>query len=343
MGRVYACGVEAEAFLWNRDEDHPFAALIDCPYCGARGKQVLNQNAIDSLAPLPPLQLHHARALNRIADRNDPLRAQVENALNAYPARPLIVLQTIINVFERLKQTPRRHELLAALILSAADQGNTLWAYPSPRNRPRQLVVPTVFQENNLWKAMEDAIATWQVLKTAIPVHDWGALSEPAQGIYLFEGRLKALEPPPEEGLFSAVLNTIPRPNQAFWTLCTLWTGWIWGKDAADPIRQVLARQRYDWNWHTNALRGIFNELYELGNRTSRVCGVIPENEPESLLLEHLSAEPVHVDTLRRAVQLPIAQVSSTLALMELKGMIRQVGGMNYVLAREGSVDYVIE
>jgi DNA processing protein len=42
-------------------------------------------------------------------------------------------------------------------------------------------------------------------------------------------------------------------------------------------------------------------------------------------------------------VQLPIAEVSSTLALMELKGMVRQVGGMSYVVAREGSVDYVIE
>jgi DNA processing protein len=51
----------------------------------------------------------------------------------------------------------------------------------------------------------------------------------------------------------------------------------------------------------------------------------------------------VHIDELRRAVQLPIAQVSSTLALMELKGMIRQVGGMNYVLAREQGIEYVIE
>ena len=54
---------------------------------------------------------------------------------------------------------------------------------------------------------------------------------------------------------------------------------------------------------------------------------VIPENETEAVLLEHLSAEPIHVDRLGRAVQLPIAQVSSTLALMELKGMVRQVGG----------------
>ena len=70
---------------------------------------------------------------------------------------------------------------------------------------------------------------------------------------------------------------------------------------------------------------------------------VIPENETEAVLLERLSAEPIHVDALGRAVDLPIAQVTSTLALMELKGMVRQVGGMSYVLAREGSVDYVIE
>lgn len=70
---------------------------------------------------------------------------------------------------------------------------------------------------------------------------------------------------------------------------------------------------------------------------------VIPENETEALLLQHLSAEPVHVDELGRSVRLPIAEVSSTLALMELKGMVRQVGGMSYVVAREGSVDYIIE
>ena len=75
----------------------------------------------------------------------------------------------------------------------------------------------------------------------------------------------------------------------------------------------------------------------------AQVRTVIPENETEAVLLERLSAEPVHVDALGRAVDLPIAQVTSTLALMELKGMVRQVGGMSYVLARESGVDYVIE
>jgi DNA processing protein len=75
----------------------------------------------------------------------------------------------------------------------------------------------------------------------------------------------------------------------------------------------------------------------------AQVRAVIPENETEALLLSHLSAEPIHVDNLGRAVRLPIAQVTSTLALMELKGMVRQVGGMSYVLAREKGIEYVIE
>ena len=75
----------------------------------------------------------------------------------------------------------------------------------------------------------------------------------------------------------------------------------------------------------------------------AQIRAVIPENETEALLLDRLSAEPVHVDELRRAVQMPIAQVSSTLALMELKGMVRQVGGMKYVMARESGIEYVID
>lgn len=70
---------------------------------------------------------------------------------------------------------------------------------------------------------------------------------------------------------------------------------------------------------------------------------IVPENPTEALLLQHLSAEPKHVDELRRETDLPVAQVSSTLALMELKGMVRQVGGMNYVLTRESEARYVIE
>ena len=70
---------------------------------------------------------------------------------------------------------------------------------------------------------------------------------------------------------------------------------------------------------------------------------VIPSDPTEAELLGLLSAEPVHIDDIRRETGLPIAQVSSTLAMMELKGMVRQVGGMNYVLARENQATYKVD
>jgi len=70
---------------------------------------------------------------------------------------------------------------------------------------------------------------------------------------------------------------------------------------------------------------------------------VIPADATEAQLLGLLSAEPVHIDDIRRETDLPIAQVSSTLALMELKGMVRQVGGMNYVIARENQATYKVD
>ncbi len=68
-------------------------------------------------------------------------------------------------------------------------------------------------------------------------------------------------------------------------------------------------------------------------SQQQEVRAIAPENETESVLLKHLSSEPVHIDELRRMTGLPIATVSGTLALMELKGMVKQVGGMNYVVA----------
>ncbi len=62
---------------------------------------------------------------------------------------------------------------------------------------------------------------------------------------------------------------------------------------------------------------------------------LVPADETESVLLKHLSAEPAHIDDVRRETGLPIAVVTSALAMLELKGLVRQVGRMNYVRARE--------
>ena len=60
---------------------------------------------------------------------------------------------------------------------------------------------------------------------------------------------------------------------------------------------------------------------------------LLPADETEASLLRLLSSEPIHIDEVRRNSGLAIATVSSALAMLELKGMVRQVGSMNYVKA----------
>jgi len=69
---------------------------------------------------------------------------------------------------------------------------------------------------------------------------------------------------------------------------------------------------------------------------------MIPTDETEARVMSILGAEPLHIDEIRNQTELPIEKVSATLALMELKGMVRQVGGMNYVAVREEQSDYSV-
>jgi len=70
---------------------------------------------------------------------------------------------------------------------------------------------------------------------------------------------------------------------------------------------------------------------------------IIPGSETESTLLKRLSAEPTHIDSICVGSGLPVATVSSTLAMMELKGLVRSVGNMSYVLAREARETYGVK
>ncbi len=70
---------------------------------------------------------------------------------------------------------------------------------------------------------------------------------------------------------------------------------------------------------------------------------IIPASDTETQLLKQLCVEPIHIDEVCRSSGLPMPTVSSTLSMMELKGMVKQVGAMNYVLAREAREEYRVK
>ena len=67
---------------------------------------------------------------------------------------------------------------------------------------------------------------------------------------------------------------------------------------------------------------------------------LLPANEMETRLFENIGTEPTHIDEICRQSGLDISAVSSTLTMMELKGMIKQIGYMNYIVSREMRENY---
>jgi DNA processing protein len=75
----------------------------------------------------------------------------------------------------------------------------------------------------------------------------------------------------------------------------------------------------------------IVSERRETQSAVKRVTSADPT---EAQIIDYLTAEPIHVDDLVRMTGLPTAVVSSTLAILELKGLARSVGSMQYCLYR---------
>ncbi len=62
-----------------------------------------------------------------------------------------------------------------------------------------------------------------------------------------------------------------------------------------------------------------------------------PENEVEAIILRQLSDEPQNIDDLSYQSGLPVRQVSSTLTILETRGLVEQVDMMRYTLTRNQS------
>ena len=59
---------------------------------------------------------------------------------------------------------------------------------------------------------------------------------------------------------------------------------------------------------------------------------IIPATPEEEIILKNLSTEPIHIDNIIKLTKLKTAAIGSTLVMMEMKGMIKNIGGQNYSL-----------
>ncbi len=292
------CGrsLPAEAFVWECGAETPFARIYHCP-CGESGEHPARESDRQRLSQMVAMDsLHRSRTLERVTARDDPERGNVKQALECYLPRAVYSIITLVNKLEGLDLSSERHRSLTALILTACDEANTLWPHPAERPRPKQLTVPTHFLEKNIWQALERGVDIWSGRAQPVPLVIWPEVPPESGGICLFEGPIRDLAPHLKDHLPQVLISAIPRPNQAFWTLSALWTGWLWGREAVKPFKSALQRRRYDWTWHAAALYAALKNLAPHVPLSAPLFALLAEVEPSFLSAMLLAASAAGFD-----------------------------------------------
>ncbi len=70
------------------------------------------------------------------------------------------------------------------------------------------------------------------------------------------------------------------------------------------------------------------------------LAAFFPEDEAQAAVLKFVTFDPTHIDEITRNSALAASTVGGALTMMELRGLVRQVGGMNYVRLRETAAEY---
>lgn len=273
--------VTADYFVWEAEVSEPVMKAYVCPHCGRAAEDPVTFIDVERAQSFDSRGLQRALALGKVAAVDDPLRQPAEAVLQVYPSRAIYALMTLITKLDTFDDERVAGEAVDALLLSACDAADALWAHPEGRLRPKQLTPSPRFRELNLWRAMERSIRHWTSSSEGIPHTRWPEDSLPEGGqVAVFSGPVRDLAGSLPESFNAFLLTIPPRPNQAFWSLSTLWAAWLWGQQAAEPIRASLRRKRYDWAWHASALRLAMGEITPRLLSSVQQQALLPESEP---------------------------------------------------------------
>jgi DNA processing protein len=85
---------------------------------------------------------------------------------------------------------------------------------------------------------------------------------------------------------------------------------------------------------HAVASVGSILEELNLNSDTIAEPVNLEVSEPERLILDKLTREPMHIEDLIRDIKLPAAVVNASLTLLEIKNRVKNLSGGKYVKIR---------
>ena len=323
-----ACGkrVSARKFIWSRSGKIPIKKLCSCSHCAEDTEAELTQEDIQKALAFRENSPTHARALIRVSSPDDPIRVQVEKALKAYPPRSLYALFTVLNKLTGLEPSDDEVLQLESILLYG------FYRCSSPETPADE----DSYLEENVWHVLEESPPAWNTFQGDLSVSSWPELPPDSGGITIFPGRARELIPQLSGVDIGAIWMAFPKPALSFWALSALWTGWLWGQEAASPLHSVLSLHDYSWIWLTEAIESTLSDLWEILPNGTPCFGLLPDLEIDSLLsgliagssagfkLESMALDP---DTLEgQSIWSTGEPEERTISVEDLREIIRSVG-----------------
>lgn len=269
-----AQSMAADCFVWDRQIGEPVEKQYRCPHCGSQGDAPADMVDVAQVSSLEVRGAAYWGLLSRLVKPGDPLTAEARSLQDLYPARALLVLSELLTAAEqRLADSEelRAGRAMILHVMAAGLGGNGMRA----GREPGRIQLPRRFVEHNLWLAFEHAHRTLRARPQGDPARRDRALPLASDLTRLRapdgEGRvLPTTLSTPElaehiaPGSVALILTEPPAFDPASYALQFLWSGWLYGREAANRQRAALSIEQWSWDWYTRAVSAALRTLRPL-------------------------------------------------------------------------------
>lgn len=259
-----AQSITAESFIWDHSIGEPVEKRYRCPHCGSQGDAPADMVDVAQVASLEVRGAAYWGLLSRLVKPGDPLTAQARSLQDLYPSRALLVFSELLTAAEQRLSPGEEQRAARAMILHTMAAGLPA-ASLRVHQEPARLQLARRFVEPNLWLAFEHAHRTLRGRTAGEPARRERPLPLAADLTRLRgpegEGRVLPLALTAPElveqlapGSVALILSEPPLFDPASYALNFLWTGWLFGREAANRQRPALSISQWSWNWYARAI-----------------------------------------------------------------------------------------
>lgn len=314
--------IVAEHFVWDRTVGEPVEKGYRCPHCGSRGVAPADMVDVSQISSLEVRGAAYWGLLSRLVKPGDALTTQARELQDLYPPRALLVVSELLTAAEQRLSDSEDLRAARMMILHVLASGLSLHDPASAelrsdsasRERTR-LSLPRRFIENNLWLAFEHAHRTLR----ARPYHPLPLATELARlRAPEAEGRVLPLTLHAPElaerlgpGSVQLVLTEPPAFEPAAYTLQFLWTGWLYGREAANRQRLALSIERWSWDWYARAMAAALRALRSTLRPQGRLVLAFGDQAPQRGLALLAAAGAAGWRLVAQAMQTPLTPAAS--------------------------------